>query len=107
MAMNGWSDIYALDATTEEDAKGFNESSERVNTILQKEIDSGILPENNVLAGFSQGGALALHTALRSKFKLGGCAALSTWLPFRNQYPKVPHITKLNYISSLKSHPFH
>ena len=40
-----------------------------------------------MIAGFSQGGALALHTSLRSKHKLGGCIALSTWLPLRDDYP--------------------
>jgi len=65
MPMNGWSDIYGLDSASEEDEKGFNESADRVKLILQKEIDSGIAPSNIILAGFSQGGALALHVALR------------------------------------------
>ena len=43
--------------------------------------------------GFSQGGAIALHVALRSPVPLGGCVALSTWLPLRSEYPKAlsPH----------------
>lgn len=40
-----------------------------------------------MIAGFSQGGALALHTSLRSQYTLGGCLALSTWLPLGSHYP--------------------
>jgi len=40
-----------------------------------------------VLMGFSQGGALALHVALRSSYALGGVVALSTWVPLRDDYP--------------------
>jgi len=85
--MPGWSDIFGLDTSSPEDKNGFNESSQRVNQIIQTEIDKGIKPEKIVVAGFSQGGALALHVALRSQYSLGGCIALSAWLPFRNEYP--------------------
>ena len=62
-------------------------SAERINRIIQQEIDSGVAPNKIVVAGFSQGGALALHTALRSQHSLGGCIALSTWVPFASEYP--------------------
>ena len=55
--------------------------------IIQKEVDQGIPTGKIVIVGFSQGGALALHTALRSTHKLGGCVALSSWLPLRADYP--------------------
>jgi len=58
-----------------------------VNTIVQQEIDKGVSPSRIVLAGFSQGGAVALHTALRSTHTLGGVVALSTWVPLRADYP--------------------
>jgi len=58
-----------------------------VNTLLQQEIDKGIAPGRIVVAGFSQGGALAFHTALRSAHTLGGIVALSTWVPLREDYP--------------------
>ena len=82
-----WSDIYGLTEEAKEDRDGFNESADRVNSIVQQEIDKGIDPKRIVLAGFSQGGAVVLHTALRSSHALGGCVALSTWLPLRDDYP--------------------
>lgn len=83
----GWSDIYGLDMESPEDKEGFTQSAERVNHIIQQELDKGIPPNKIVVAGFSQGGALALHVALRSSHTLGGCIALSTWVPFRKEYP--------------------
>jgi len=58
-----------------------------VNTLVQQEIDKGISPSRIVIAGFSQGGAVAFHTALRSPHTLGGVVALSTWVPLRADYP--------------------
>lgn len=86
-SMPGWSDIFGLDESAKEDRKGFDESSERINSLIQMELDKNINPSKIVLAGFSQGGALALHTALRSQHTLGGCIGLSTWLPFNGDYP--------------------
>jgi predicted esterase len=83
----GWSDIFGLSVSDREDREGFDESAARVNAIVQQEIDKGIDPRRIVLAGFSQGGAVVLHAALRSPHALGGCAALSTWLPLREDYP--------------------
>lgn len=70
-----------------EDRQGFDSSAARINQIVQKEIDAGIPPNKIVIAGFSQGGALALHVALRSAHTLGGCISLSSWLPLRADYP--------------------
>lgn len=58
-----------------------------MNAIIQKEIDGGVKPSRIIVAGFSQGGAVAFHTALRSSHALGGCVALSTWVPLREDYP--------------------
>eukprot|EP01041_Mallomonas_annulata_P005289 gene5289-10581_t len=85
--MPGWSDIYALDITSKEDREGFDSSAERIKRMIQREIDGGISPSKIILGGFSQGGALALHMSLRSEFPLGGCVALSSWLPLRADYP--------------------
>lgn len=85
----GWFDIYDLDEDSPEDADGFADTSKRINAFIQAEIDKGVAPNRIVLAGFSQGGAVALHVSLRSEHSLGGCIALSTWLPFRSQYPDV------------------
>jgi predicted esterase len=83
----GWSDIYGLDHTSPEDSAGFAESMDRVAQIIQSEIDAGIDSKRIVIAGFSQGGAVALHTSLRLPYEVGGCLALSTWLPLRDDYP--------------------
>ncbi|MDX1498019.1 MAG: alpha/beta hydrolase-fold protein, partial [Salinisphaeraceae bacterium] len=52
--------------------------------LIQRENERGVATENIVLAGFSQGGAIALHTGLRYPGKLAGIMALSTWLPLRD-----------------------
>lgn len=87
MKMPGWSDIYGLDMQSAEDEKGFVDSASRIDEIIQTEVDKGVSSRNIIIGGFSQGGALALHVSLRSKHSLGGCIALSTWLPLRNDYP--------------------
>ncbi len=87
MTIKGWSDIFGLQKTDREDRNGFDKSSARINEIIQKELDSGVPSSKIVVAGFSQGGALALHVSMRSAHKLGGCVALSTWLPLREEYP--------------------
>jgi predicted esterase len=83
----GWSDIYGLDSSSEEDAAGFDLSASRINRIIQTEIDSGVPASKILIAGFSQGGALALHVALRSEHSLAAAVALSTWLPLNAEYP--------------------
>eukprot|EP01036_Dinobryon_divergens_P024480 gene24480-32931_t len=88
MAMPGWSDIYGLHYDSAEDKAGMDSSADRINKIIAAEVEKKeIKPSQIVVAGFSQGGALALHTTLRSPVALGGCVALSTWLPFRHEYP--------------------
>jgi predicted esterase len=79
--------VYGLDADSKEDSEGFAESCERVNRLIQSELDSGIPSESIAVGGFSQGGALALHVALRSPNKLAACVALSAWVPLHADYP--------------------
>lgn len=85
--MPGWFDIYELSMTSKEDRDGFAKSSSRIKSIIQKELDSGIDSKKIIIGGFSQGGAVALHVSLRLEHQLGGCVALSTWLPFRDDFP--------------------
>eukprot|EP01032_Pedospumella_encystans_P031848 gene31848-35949_t len=85
--MPGWSDVYGITLDDGEDREGFDKSAARIKNFLQKEIDQGVEPSRMVLVGFSQGGALALHVALRSSYTLGGVVALSTWVPLRDDYP--------------------
>lgn len=82
--MPAWYDVYGLTPISKEDDAGIRKSEDYVNTLIQLEIDRGIKSEKIVIAGFSQGGALALHTALRYPKKLAGVLALSCYLPLKS-----------------------
>jgi phospholipase/carboxylesterase len=79
--MRAWYDIVGFEATSAEDAAGIRASAAAVTRLVDREIGRDMPPERIVLAGFSQGGAIALHTALREPRALGGVLALSTYLP--------------------------
>ena len=81
--MRAWYDIYGLTPISREDAIGIAESQATIEALIAKEISRGIPAHRIVLAGFSQGGAIALHTALRQSQALAGVMALSTYLPLR------------------------
>jgi len=83
--MRAWYDIAANDIGTRQDAEGICASQAAIETLIAQEIERGIAPGNIFLAGFSQGGAIALHTALRQSVPLGGVLALSTYLPLADQ----------------------
>jgi phospholipase/carboxylesterase len=80
MRMRAWYDILRLDGGAE-DETGIRESASIVQQLVQEQIDRGINTPRIVLAGFSQGGAIALYTALRYSAPLAGVLALSTYLP--------------------------
>jgi phospholipase/carboxylesterase len=81
MMMPGWYDILAMDLTAQQDAEGIHQSEKILCDYIANELEQGILAQNIVLAGFSQGGAIALHTGLRYPVPLAGIMALSTYLP--------------------------
>jgi phospholipase/carboxylesterase len=83
--MPAWYDLYGLTGNSKEDEAGIINSQNYVNKLIQQELDRGITAERIVIAGFSQGGAVALHTALRYPKKLGGVLALSTYLPVKTK----------------------
>ncbi len=85
MKMRSWYDILEMSFQRKVDCAGINQSSVLVEQLIQKELDKGIASENILLAGFSQGGVIALHTALRYPQKLAGVLALSTYLPTIDQ----------------------
>lgn len=64
-----------------------------VSGLISNEEKEGISSENIIVGGFSQGGAVALYTALTSPKKLGGIVGLSTWLPLHKQFPQVSRNT--------------
>lgn len=79
--MPAWYDILAPDFSRGQDSAGIRQSEQQLQLLIQREIDSGIPAENILLAGFSQGGAVVLHTGLRYPQALAGILALSTYLP--------------------------
>jgi len=79
--MRAWYDISGQDLSSDEDAYGISISQSAVEELIKREEQNGIKPENIVLAGFSQGGAIALHTGLRYSDKLAGILVLSSYLP--------------------------
>ncbi len=81
MPMRAWYDIRELSTAGRQDETGTRESAARVGALIEREIGRGVDASRVFLAGFSQGGAVALHTALRHPLRLGGILALSTYLP--------------------------
>ena len=80
--MRAWYDIKAFTPEGRADAAGLAESARRVDALLRAEIAAGVAASRIVLAGFSQGGAVALSAGLRFGERLAGLLALSTYLPF-------------------------
>jgi len=79
--MRAWYDIKAMDIGSAQDEQGVRSSQQYLIGLIEQQINEGIAAEKCVLAGFSQGGAVALQTALRINNKLAGVMALSTYLP--------------------------
>lgn len=80
--MRAWYDILSQDfAQRREDPAGVIESAAQIEALIARENARGVPDANIVLAGFSQGGAIALHTGLRHGQALAGILALSTYLP--------------------------
>lgn len=88
MVMRAWYDIYDIDKEMPEDEAGINESHQMLKTMIAAQVAAGIPTERIVLAGFSQGGCIALHTGLRYPQKLAGVLGLSTYLPLRRRLPE-------------------
>jgi len=80
-AMPAWYDIYGMDLLAKIDVEGILRSSDYLLQLVDEELARGIAPEHIVLAGFSQGGVIALAAALRTDLPLAGVMALSTYLP--------------------------
>lgn len=81
MAMRSWYDILEMSLDSKVDIAGIYQSAALIEPLIQQEIDKGIPSINILLAGFSQGGVIALHVGLTCKHKLAGIVALSTYLP--------------------------
>jgi phospholipase/carboxylesterase len=81
MVMRAWYDILATDLARRADETGLRNSQHLIEDMLAHVEQSGIKSANTVLAGFSQGGAIALQTGLRYRERIAGIMALSTYLP--------------------------
>ena len=80
MVMPAWYDIGGPDLRTGQDEAGIRRSAAQVRALVEREMERGIPSRNIVIAGFSQGGAVAAYTALRYEKPLAGAIALSTYL---------------------------
>jgi phospholipase/carboxylesterase len=87
--MRAWYDVYAtapsggldLEGSRQQDEAGIRASQAELEKLVAAQRTRGIAAQNIYLAGFSQGGAIVLHTGLRHAEALGGILALSTYLP--------------------------
>jgi phospholipase/carboxylesterase len=79
--MRAWYDIAAADFRASEDETGIRESAGLVDALIDREVERGVPAGRILLAGFSQGGAMVLHTGLRYSHRLAGILVLSAYLP--------------------------
>ena len=80
--MRAWFDLFSLDRVDNAKLDDILTTVQWINTIIDEEINKGTAAENILLAGFSQGGVIALFAGLLYPPKLAGIMALSTYLPF-------------------------
>lgn len=85
--MRAWYDLFGLSKDSPQDAAGIETSRAEIEALIAHANTLGIPTHRIALAGFSQGGAIALHTALRHKSTLAGVLALSTYLPLKHSLP--------------------
>lgn len=85
MRMRAWYDLSGMELTAGEDAAGIETSAATVERLIAREREAGVAADRIVLAGFSQGGAMALHTGLRHAERLAGIVVLSGYLPLADR----------------------
>ncbi len=86
--MPAWYDIAAPDLRVEPDSEGIGASRDALARLVDREIGGGIAPERVILAGFSQGGVIALETAARHQDRVGGLIALSCYAALPDSLPE-------------------
>ena len=87
MRMRAWYDIAAADLNNRADLAGVRQSAEQIEALIAREEARGIAAARIVVAGFSQGGAIALYAGLRHAERLAGILALSTYLVQADRLP--------------------
>jgi len=85
MEMRAWYDILEMSMEHRVDIAGIYQSAKLIGQLIEQKMDKGIPSEHILLAGFSQGGVIALHAGLRYPHKLAGIIGLSTYLPTLEQ----------------------
>ena len=80
MVMPAWYDILEMSLERKVDISQIEQSSQKIHDLISREIERGVSPEHIVIAGFSQGGAVAYHAALGYPERLAGLMTLSTYL---------------------------
>ena len=101
--MPGWYDISMGELQRKPDEAGVRQSQAAIEQLIAREIERGIATDKIILAGFSQGGAIALQTGLRSRHTLGGIMALSTYLTLEDSLASEATIANAN-IAILMAH---
>ena len=84
--MRAWYDILNIDLLRREDEKGIRASQQKVEALIEREVERSVPRSRIVLAGFSQGGAIALHTGLRQPQPLAAVIALSCYLALADRF---------------------
>jgi len=87
MRMRAWYDIAAADLNNRADIGGVRQSTDQIEALIAREKGRGVAAAHIVLAGFSQGGAIALYAGLRHAERLAGILALSTYLVQADRLP--------------------
>jgi len=127
MEMRAWYDLLSLDKSKTAKEEDILKTVTWINQMIDEEIKSGTPSEKILLAGFSQGGVIALHTGLRYPQKLAGIMALSTYIPFKENVfsqasdaqegmpifaahgeydPVIPFASWQNYVPALQSNGY-
>lgn len=83
-----WFDITQFGTNATVNRGELLESTRRIYGIIRGEVRNGVLPRRIFVVGFSQGGAVALTSFLRSQWAIGGCVGVATWLPLEDEYPE-------------------
>ena len=82
--MRAWYDVMSLDRSGPQDEAGIRESAASLLQLIEREKERGVAASRIVLAGFSQGGAIAMHAAMRFPHELAGLMVLSAWMPLES-----------------------
>lgn len=83
--MRAWYDLFGLSMQHQQDEAGMREMQKSIEALIADEVAQGVSESKIVLVGFSQGGAMALFTALRYPKKLAGILALSTYVSLKEK----------------------